>query len=961
VAESLGSAVLTLEVDSKALTTALNSAKKAIEGFRPDFKGVEQGLRNISNEADKSATRVQSLNQVLNQAPAASYSKISAQISRLTAESRNLKLASEEYLKTLQRIRELELVRNNRAGRQRVNADFEAYQGRVMNGGYGDPSRLPSLPNTTAADIQLIRELSDRLRNVDRTSAQYDLTLRELEAAQLRVSRANSGTSESYRLLQREQEGAIRRSEKLAGIQQYYADKNPRAGGIRNEDGAITARGANSVADERAYNAAIRPAKELLDTDLKRLQTLREISQRILTTAAATKNGFGAFSASIGGDAVSRSIRRNEERTTAQNNRRTAQLDALEADLARVRERRLAAERQKLDADRREQVATQKAARAAEQVASDRANRRKDAIGSALIGGAFPALFGQGLGASIGGAVGGGAGGAIGGQFGFGLSLVGTAVGAQFDLMLQKGRDLARGLEDPVKNFEQLAEASSFSSKATESYIRGLINAGKTAEAQAVIQKDLLETFGSTQALDQYNDALDTLNRSWGQASVAVANFVAGPLAGLINQLSQPGSNLGTGVRFEQLAGALTPDQYRTASAARDRATEASRQSRGGISAFLPPSEGDVAKGRQAFIQESERILGVEKQREDAQKRITAAQLLSNQALSNSYRLIDAATQGNERQTLEFQKQEVLIQRNQQLLALTEKQRNGPEGQKIQQDTALRVYEIEQQITRTTQKRWADSIVSANKLAAIQEQIAIEQQRPGLTGTGVGALQAMAQFREAQRQEQNAQAALRTSPADTGLQNAAAEASEQVKLAAAKTKSDLLDAYKAAQDSVRSISRSLEDAKTSLLASQGGSGGLNKFLSIEQQSRRQNEANPKLEREVEALSRRLDVNPTFTGNLGERNDQMAEFIQLARNELRAPEDIARIQQDLSRATADLFAVNQELASVNSQVAELLPSLTGALESLTGKDWTVNVNVPRGNASGDVIQGVNSLS
>ena len=47
------------------------------------------------------------------------------------------------------------------------------------------------------------------------------------------------------------------------------------------------------------------------------------------------------------------------------------------------------------------------------------------AFSNALIGGAFPLLFGQGLGASVGGAAGGFAGGKLGGQFGFALSLVG--------------------------------------------------------------------------------------------------------------------------------------------------------------------------------------------------------------------------------------------------------------------------------------------------------------------------------------------------------------------------------------------------------------------------------------------------------------------------------------------------------------------------------------------------------
>ena len=55
--------------------------------------------------------------------------------------------------------------------------------------------------------------------------------------------------------------------------------------------------------------------------------------------------------------------------------------------------------------------------------------RLQGATSNALIGGAFPLLFGQGAGASVGGALGGFAGGMMGGQFGFALSLVGTSLG----------------------------------------------------------------------------------------------------------------------------------------------------------------------------------------------------------------------------------------------------------------------------------------------------------------------------------------------------------------------------------------------------------------------------------------------------------------------------------------------------------------------------------------------------
>ena len=57
------------------------------------------------------------------------------------------------------------------------------------------------------------------------------------------------------------------------------------------------------------------------------------------------------------------------------------------------------------------------------------AGRAGGAVSNALIGGAFPLLFGQGGGAAAGGAIGGLVGGAFGGIGGFAGSLVGTLIG----------------------------------------------------------------------------------------------------------------------------------------------------------------------------------------------------------------------------------------------------------------------------------------------------------------------------------------------------------------------------------------------------------------------------------------------------------------------------------------------------------------------------------------------------
>jgi len=56
-----------------------------------------------------------------------------------------------------------------------------------------------------------------------------------------------------------------------------------------------------------------------------------------------------------------------------------------------------------------------------------------NAASSAIIGGAFPLLFGQTGAAAVGGGLGGAAGGLLGGQFGFALSILGTAIGSAID------------------------------------------------------------------------------------------------------------------------------------------------------------------------------------------------------------------------------------------------------------------------------------------------------------------------------------------------------------------------------------------------------------------------------------------------------------------------------------------------------------------------------------------------
>ena len=87
-----------------------------------------------------------------------------------------------------------------------------------------------------------------------------------------------------------------------------------------------------------------------------------------------------------------------------------------------------------------------KAENEANALATKRRERRRkigSTASSAIIGGAFPLLFGQTGAAAVGGGLGGAAGGLIGGQFGFALSILGTALGSAIDRNEKFNKSLA--------------------------------------------------------------------------------------------------------------------------------------------------------------------------------------------------------------------------------------------------------------------------------------------------------------------------------------------------------------------------------------------------------------------------------------------------------------------------------------------------------------------------------------
>jgi tape measure domain-containing protein len=253
----------TLQQQVRALTELQRQARPGSSAFAQlgkDIDGVKTKLTGLSTEA-------QQFSRALSAGFGATPEKLGSQIATLRRGLVGLRFDSEKYLETLERIRLLSITQAGRAGRAEVIAGFQAFQSPVFKGGYADPSRLPGLPDTTAALEQQLSELTGELANVERGSARYVEVSNRMADIQRELRRELTGTAEAFRALDVAQAGVERRVNKIAAIQEYYRTQGPMApgaGGFRDPaTGAIIAAGARTPGrikvEEAAYPTPIGP------------------------------------------------------------------------------------------------------------------------------------------------------------------------------------------------------------------------------------------------------------------------------------------------------------------------------------------------------------------------------------------------------------------------------------------------------------------------------------------------------------------------------------------------------------------------------------------------------------------------------------------------------------------------------------------------------------------------------
>jgi hypothetical protein len=168
--------------------------------------------------------------------------------------------------------------------------------------------------------------------------------------------------------------------------------------------------------------------------------------------------------------------------------------------------------------------------------------RQTAGISDAVIGGAFPLLFGQGLGASLGGALGGGIGARVGGgKGGFGGSLVGTLAGqATIDFAINSAVELGQALRKPTENIEKLTGFLGIAGTALGANVDILQSLGlqSTASAAALAKLEEILKAEGYKNLDALSKQLTDLENAFNRLKLAAANLLSEPLTKFLDFLT---------------------------------------------------------------------------------------------------------------------------------------------------------------------------------------------------------------------------------------------------------------------------------------------------------------------------------------------------------------------------------------------------------------------------------------
>jgi uncharacterized protein YnzC (UPF0291/DUF896 family) len=607
--------------------------------------------------------------------------------------------------------------------------------------------------------------------------------------------------------------------------------------------------------------------------------------------------------------------------------------------------------------------------------------RRNDILSNALIGGAFPALFGQGFGASLGGAAGGAAGGAIGGQFGFGLSLVGTALGAQFDAALNKAKELAKALDNPIAQFSAIKENALLSSKGLEKNVEALIATGREAEAAALIQEDLAKKFGNPEEVQRFANETDKLNRAWTETTVTLAAFVSGPLADLVGKISSPLRANTTANQLARAQSTLSPTQLRELRQfERRKQNELGITPTGGLAvAGVGASDAQVVQLNLSLLQEIERIQGKNNGALEKAARNQNVLVQSARTLVKFEEAIGRARLGGNKPL------EDSIALSRELLTSYRDRKNIEQQLAAGQIKAAQATELTGQSLakdRTLRQDYVDS--SRESLINSVKELTTVKQLSGLEGTRLEVAQRRIELSKAfglrelrGQQLTDARTNASLNPGNENFRVLFQGALQNFTAAGVDFETKLRQASDYLKRAAKDAATNLTNALIGAGKLESDPGGLNRFLTPEEQFQSNRRAILRLGGDGRGTSQLESAIAKATELLGltrnqanERFQGLRDIVSGARQGRFASQEgfntlsgffqdtLAREQAvtgvaDAQKTLADITSLN---VTVQKELVGAVQQNTVALNAVFGKDWSVNLAVQGGEvaAYGDVI-------
>lgn len=166
--------------------------------------------------------------------------------------------------------------------------------------------------------------------------------------------------------------------------------------------------------------------------------------------------------------------------------------------------------------------------------AKRRARRGEDLA----LGVGFPLLFGGGVGSVVGGAAGALAGG---GKGGFGLQILGSAIGQQVDAFVQAASEAGVALTSTGGALDLVREKSLFSTKQNKELAAQLEEQGDAAGLAKLLTEELVGVIGNTgvEALGNLGTETQETTRLWNELTLQLQALIAGPLTDFLKIVNQ--------------------------------------------------------------------------------------------------------------------------------------------------------------------------------------------------------------------------------------------------------------------------------------------------------------------------------------------------------------------------------------------------------------------------------------